>query len=271
MRLLHWVLAREEYLLGHTFPEAEWGPKPERVHGAGDGWVSALWSDVGPRFYEECGMKASNETRDGWVVKDPFSTVWKMQDVNLPPGEIRDDIEEMAVITWLDKKQARDTWNQDAKLIEQEVVERARETGTTGFAFLPNEGVAEFQWFRLHYHFSRYVENPPGYCGVKIGKGAFATWTCEYRPGSPRTLIVTRLRVDERTFSGLIERVLRYAKLLGMQEVEVWNLPQFSRDVVTKFGGEYVERTEEHLASMKWYNEEGVEVGWVWNERYAWC
>ena len=55
MRLLHWVLAREEYLLGRVFPEAEWGPRPERVRGAGDGWVSALWSDIGPRFYEECG------------------------------------------------------------------------------------------------------------------------------------------------------------------------------------------------------------------------
>ncbi len=169
MQLLHWVLAREEYLSTQVFPEAEWGQKPERVDGAGNGWVSVLWSDVGPRFYEECGMGVvGNNNRDGWVVKDPLSTIWKLQDVNLPPGEIRDGSEEMS-ITWLDEKQARDTWNQDAELMKEEAVERVKETGIAQIAFPPNEGLAEFPWFRLHYHFSRYVQNPPGYCGVKIG------------------------------------------------------------------------------------------------------
>lgn len=258
MRLLHWVLARDEYLKTQTFPEKEWGPKPERVPNAGEGWVSALWSDVGPTFYGECGMGVGSERGDGWIVRDPFSTVWKMKEVTIP--EERSD---KSGVVWLDENLVKGIWDEDARQIKEEVVQKAREEKKTEFSFLPNGGVAMFQWFRLHYHFSRYVPDPPKYCGVWMEGGTFATWTCEYRPGSPRTLVVTRLRADKKTIGGLIERVLRYAKRYGMEEVEAWNVPE-----EFEVGGKVVER-EEHYSSMKWYSDE--QVGWLKNEKFGWC
>lgn len=263
MRLLHWVLARDEYLATQVFPEAEWGPRPERVKGAGEGWVSALWSDVGPRFYGECGMKVGSDSESGWIIRDPISTVWKLQEVNAPE-EMTDSRE----TTWLDEQLVKGILDEDAEQIKTEVVQKAREKNKTQFSFLPDEGVAMYQWFRLHYHFSRHVQNPPKYCGVRIGERAFAIWTCEFRPGSPKTLIVTRLRADAGTVEGLIACALKYATRYGMEEVEVWNLPRDLEEIVNGYGGKHVVR-EEHLPAIKWYSEEEGE--WMYNERFCWC
>ncbi len=89
---------------------------------------------------------------------------------------------------------------------------------------------------------------------------------------------MTRLRADKRTISRLIERVLRYAKMLDLEEVEVWNRPQISEDIVAKSGGKDIERLEEHLPSMRLYFSpsssslsSSSSVEWMWNERYVWC
>jgi GNAT superfamily N-acetyltransferase len=253
MRLLHWVLAREEYLETQRFPEEEWGAPPGRVGGAGEGWLSALWSDVGPTFYELCGMGVGS--RDGWVVRDPFSTVWKLNEVVVP----EDDEGE---VVWLDEAMAKEMWEKDAEKIKAELRQRVKEERQTLFSFLPNEGVAMFQWFRLHYHFSRYVRDPPQYLGVRIGEEVFATWTCEFRPGSPRTLTITRLRADKAHVGRVLGCALRYARALGMEAVEAWNL------AAGGLGGERVRRTE-HYPAVRAYGEGGWR--WAGNEKYAWC
>ncbi|KAF9449934.1 hypothetical protein P691DRAFT_702200, partial [Macrolepiota fuliginosa MF-IS2] len=247
MRLLHWVLARDEYIATQVFPETEWGQRPTRVEGAGEGWVSALWSDVGPRFYTECGMSVEDE---GWIIRDPISTIWKMDEV----GDIPEIEGEVA---WLDEKLAEEAWDRDAEQIKDDVVQQARKVNKGQFSFLPNEGVGMYRWFRLEYHFSRYVERPPEYCGVRIGEG-FATWTCEFRPGSPRTLIVTRVRADRKTAERLIQCALGYARRLGVEQVEAWNLG---------LGAQVVR--DEHLSALKTYFSEEVE--WMANEEFCWC
>ncbi|KAF9449933.1 hypothetical protein P691DRAFT_811379 [Macrolepiota fuliginosa MF-IS2] len=248
MTLLHWVLARDEYLATQEFPEAEWGQRPARVKGAGEGWLSGLWSDAGPTIYAKCGVSIGGK---GWVVKDPISTVWKMDEV----GDIIPEIE--GEVTWLDNKLAEEVWNKDAEQIKDDVVQQARKVKKGQFSFLPNEGVGFYQWSRFEYHFSRYVERPPEYYGVQIGEG-FATWTCEYRPGLPRTLVVTRVRADKKTAERLIQYALGYARRLGMDQVEAWNLG---------LGAEVVR--DGHLPAVKTYFDEEVE--WMANERFCWC
>ncbi|XP_006462097.1 hypothetical protein AGABI2DRAFT_206303 [Agaricus bisporus var. bisporus H97] len=261
MRLLHWVLAREDYLQTQQFPE-EWGAPPPRVSSAGDGWLSALWSDVGPTYYSLCGMDVGGR-QDGWIVKDPFSTFWKLKDVSIPEDE-----DNNGEVVWLDEKAAKGMWDKDTDKIKAELVQKAKEENQMQFSFLPNNGVAMFQWFRLHYHFSRYVQDPPKYCGLRVGEEVFATWTCEFRPGTPKTLTVTRLRADKERIRGVLVDALRYARKHGMDEVEVWNLAPEYAESARELGGAVVRR-EEHFPAVKWYG--AGEVGWATNEKYAWC
>lgn len=263
MRLLHWVLAREEYLSTQVFPQ-EWGVRPPKALQAGDGSVSALWSDVGPNFYVGCGMGVGVERGDGWLIKNPFSTVWNVHDTDILEDK------EGSEVTWLDEESAKVVWEKDTALIKSEVKEAAKSSGKarTQFSFLPNEGVAEFQWYRLHYYFSRYVPNPPRYWGVSQNGDGFATWTCEYRPGMHKTLIVTRLRASEDAIEELMARVLRYAKDIGLDAVETWNLAPHLERSLGRFKGARVER-DEHYPAIKWYGDESVE--WLVNERFCWC
>lgn len=264
MRLLHWVLANEDYLKTQTFPEDQWGPGPRRE--VGDASVAALWSDVGPTFYQGCGMGEGVEREDGWVVRDPFSVIWNVHEVDL--SGIREEEEEE--VTWLDEESAKAIWEKDAMHIEAEVTQATQSKGRTQtyFSFLPDEGVAEFQWFRLHYHFDRYIPNPPQYCGLQIGDGTFATWTCDFRRESSKSMILTRLRANEEDIERLIAQVLRYARDHGLGTVEVWNLPPDLADACRRFGSSVVER-DEHFPAIKWYGKESVE--WLNNERFCWC
>ncbi|KXN89384.1 hypothetical protein AN958_05760 [Leucoagaricus sp. SymC.cos] len=267
MRLLHWVLSREEYISTLVFPET-WGAPPDRVPNAGDAFVAVLWSDIGPKFYKGCAMglrvgtgEEGGSGADGWVVRSPESTDWDVRGLDLPEVE--------GGVTWLDEESAKRVWGEDTAKIKAEVVEATKAKGKTYFSFLPNEGVAEFQWFRLHYHFSKYVQNPPRYCGLRIGEGgAFATWTCEYRPCLRKTLILTRLRANEEEVERLMAEVLKYTRNNGLDVVEAWNLPPDLEKALSIFGGVKVER-EEHLPALKWYGKERVE--WMLNERFCWC
>ncbi|KAJ3571145.1 hypothetical protein NP233_g3947 [Leucocoprinus birnbaumii] len=261
MRLLHWVLAPEDYLSTHTFP-GEWGIRPVRVPNAGDASVSALWSDVGPTFYQGCGMTIGS---DGWVARDPISNIWNVHSLDLSGYEEEENV------TWLGEQSIKALWEKDAAQIENEIAQRARNEGQvkTQFSFLPNEGVADFQWFRLNYHFSRYVSNPPQYCGLRVGKGdAFATWICDYRTEENKVLTLTRLRATKEEIEGLMTRILRYARDHALDGVEVWNLAPDLEKALSKFPGSRIER-EEHYPAIKWYRDESVE--WMFNERFCWC
>lgn len=264
MRLLHWVLANEVYLATQTFPEDEWGLRP--CLSVGDASGAALWSDVGPTFYQGCGMGRDVERGDGWLVRDPFSIIWNIRKVDL--SGVQEEEEET---TWLDEESAKTIWKKDTAHIEAEVVQATKSKGgtRTHFSFVPDGGVAEFQWFRLHYHFSRYVSNPPRYCGLQMGKGgAFATWTCDFRAESSKSMILTRLRANEEEVEKLIVQVLRYARDHNLDTVEVWNLAPDLENALRKLGGSVVER-DEHFPAIKWYGNESVE--WLFNERFCWC
>jgi hypothetical protein len=149
-------------------------------------------------------------------------------------------------------------------------MQTSKETGQTLFSFLPGAGVAEYWWFRLHYYFSRHVSSPPEYCGVQINSGqGFASWTCEFRPGFRRTLIITRLRASEETVEGLMLLVLNYAKACGLDAIETWNLPENLARALHRLLGTKVER-DKYLPAMKWYGSDS-RVGWMVNERFCWC
>ena len=281
MRLLHWVLAPRS-ALPDTFPVELWGEMPSRDlwraaglkaipegHGE-DATFSTLWSDIGNSFYTNCGPIPSEQ---GWVVKDPISTAWRVESLfsllNSQPNGIKS-----TSWVWLDEKDACEIWKLDAEKMKDEMEALARDTdtkndGTALFTFLPYKGVAEFQVDRLR-HFWGTVEPLPNYWGVYrqasnesgLDPSTFATWTLDVRPGQANDLIITRLRARPEDFAALIKEVVGHAKRHGVEKIEVWGLAKELRDII---GGRTWVR-DEHLSSFKWYGRE-ENVKWCFNEK----
>ncbi|KAL1703516.1 hypothetical protein EV121DRAFT_207724 [Schizophyllum commune] len=253
MRLLHWVLADEKFL--KSFP-AEWGAPPPRVPIAGCGYFATLWSDVGKEFYKACGVTPST---DGWVVRDPISTIWDIDSLQTtqPTAEWQ----------WLDKDEVKDAWRQDVPLMERDIVDFARtRQGKPVVAYMPDEGVAEFQQNRglLNPSLHPYLVKS---WGVKAASGdlAYASWTIQIASPSAKTLLLTRLRARSvAQYKGLMNAIFWYAKENGFHKVETWNLPSIYEEEARAAGGVTAERPK-HLPALKFYA--GDEVDWMFNEK----
>lgn len=272
MRLLHWVLAPEASL-PMVFP-GEWGAPPPRVRGAGNAAFSALWSDVGKEFYAGCGVTAAG--RDGWVVRDPVSSVWNVRGL----GEVEEDGSgEEKGWEWLDEDGVVELWERDAEKIKEDMQEL--ESQGASFVFLPYNGLAAFQHRRQKVFLDRLVPPVEHWGVVSFGKtdlqdklsltladdAIFATWVMDVRPPQPRTLVVTRLRCRVDSFGELLGKVLEISRKHQMEKVEMWNLPKELEGAARTLGGTSFER-EEHLPAFKWYgDEEESSVIWLLNEK----
>ncbi|KAF8998582.1 hypothetical protein BDQ17DRAFT_1362053 [Cyathus striatus] len=273
MRLLHWVLAPESYLPSSKFP-GEWGMPPERTL-AGDANCSILYSDVGSDFYHLCGPTTSEH---GWVVDKPLSTEWNVSEwVKSAQGANKQWI-------WLDNRTLIESWKADARKIEEELSTHLG--NETIFTFLPDRGVAEFQYQRSKGLWSQ-LEPLPVYWGIcsttsEVGlddahvtneivynsQVAYATWAFGYSQEVVQGLIITRLRATKEGFPQLLERIIDYAKGYGLSKVEIWNLaPDFKEFAIQTGGRTY--SLEEHLPAIKWYGAGGAK--WVLNEKFCWC
>ncbi|GLB41951.1 putative expressed protein [Lyophyllum shimeji] len=264
MRLLHWVLAETSWL-PKVFSE-EWGTPPARVAHAGDGWFSALWSDIGRDFYKRCGPTMDQE---GWIVRSPASTVWNVS------AEILLSEADPTNWTWLDEAGVLELWEKDADNVAHTL--GLPDNYRVSLTFLPNKGVAAFQHQRNIHILNRLVP-PIQYWGIMAKHDSqdaildtFATWSFEVRLPGLKTLIITRLRSRPESFKSLMSTVMAVAKQQGMERVEVYSLPDELQSVAASMGGITFER-EEHLPAFKWYGaEKSSEVAWLLNEKFCWC
>ncbi|KDR67920.1 hypothetical protein GALMADRAFT_79036 [Galerina marginata CBS 339.88] len=246
MRLLHWVLAPESAL--PEFPTDMWGARPDRRewkseqvlegHGA-NAAVSVLYSDVGREFYAGCGVLPTGGSASGWTVREPFSTVWKVDELveTLGPGE--EDWQ------WLDEKGLHELWKVDAEVMKAEMRGMGSSAGL--FAFLPDKGVADFQVQRQKYFWKKKGVRPE-YWGVCKGgdPSTYASWTID-----TNVLVITRLRAAMDEMEGLMRAVAGFAKRHGVETMEVWGMGGKERD--------------EHLSAAKWYGD--GDVRWCFNEK----
>jgi hypothetical protein len=264
MRLLHWVLAPQSSL-PNVFP-AEWGDPPPRVSAVGDASFSVLFSDVGGGFYRQTGTLPNKE--DGWVVADPISTTWDVaESYNLVfSTEARPYLR----WKWLDEELVHDIWDKDTIIMKEEF--SSSTTHTTNFTFFPDRGVAEFQYHRLRFVWSK-MNPQPVYWGVCREKddasdaSTFATWTLDVRPPASSALTITRVRAQPADFGELFSQIVSFAKQHSIEMIEVWNLPSNLRDIGHRLGGKTFSR-DEHLPSFKWYGREShEELLWLNNEK----
>ncbi|KAG6882330.1 hypothetical protein C0993_011015 [Termitomyces sp. T159_Od127] len=251
MRLLHWVIA-DASLLPAVFP-SEWGVPPDRVACAGDGIFSALWSDVGAGFYRRCGPTGC---LDGWVVRSPFSTTWDVK-----PGKSNADT---AGWVLLDEAGAMKLWEDDAENIARAF--SSADNFKVSFSFLPHKGVAAFQHWRNIDILKKFGYTSIRHWGVSKDSHTFATWTFEITSPS-KTLLITRLSSLSADFESLLSMIMTVASKHGMQNVEVYNLPDHLQSSAARLGGITFERNE-HLSCFKWYGkEDAADVAWLLNER----
>ncbi|KAJ7590695.1 hypothetical protein C8J56DRAFT_933618 [Mycena floridula] len=258
MQLLHWVLARQDFL--PTFPE-EWGAPPQRVENCGDALVSALWSDVGPKIYTMSGMSSAAK-RDGWVVRAPFSTIWSVSD--LPASN-----SVKGAWNWLSIDQFDELWLKESP----RMVAKMKESGSqVSFTYLPHGGVDTLQRMRVLHQIRDIKPKIETWGVISAGEPvAYAGWTFDISPPNPPTLLVTRLEASPGQFEEMLGKMGEIAVRHGMEQIEVWNLPKDLGVLAAKFGGKELER-EEHLPSFKWYGKESPEdVEWCFNERFCWC
>lgn len=262
MQLLHWVLAPRMSL--PSFP-AHWGSPPE--HGVlGDASFSVLYSDIGSVFYSLAGP---DEASEGWVVRDPYSTIWTVPSVQLEEAE-------SLTAQFLSEEECRTIWSRDAELIKDDLDKR--NPSKTTFTFLPDKGVSAFQVRRTAFFIPGQPYGMPEHWGVvlksksnselldEMATPTFATWTLDVRP-PPSTLLVTRLRATQDNFHDLLRVIFLAATKSGMERVEIWNLPKDLRPLASSLGGETAMR-DEHLNAFKWYGpEESAEVEWAFNEK----
>ncbi|EAU93492.1 hypothetical protein CC1G_12156 [Coprinopsis cinerea okayama7 len=263
MQLLHWVLLRPEAL--PKFPQ-EWGAPPTRHEGLGDGSVSVLYSVVGTRFYQSCGLL--QESDDGWVTaENRASTVWKVD----PLAKWAKDrpAQEAIKWEWLDRDCILAVWEKDSSAIREEMTQvQLRDGVQAGFSFIPGSGLGEFQHLHVH-SFIEKQDPKPQFFGVAIGEEqgasshAYASWTFSYYPRAGK-MIITRLHAPATLISELLAQIAEYSKALCMETLEVWNLPEELLPVAHEAGG-VTTTLDRHIPCMKWYGPENVE--WVNNQK----
>lgn len=261
MRLLHWIMAPHSSL--PQFP-AKWGTPPPESPEYNVAIASVLYSDVGPTFYAQFGPDESSE---GWVVKDPYSTIWEVKPGETDPAQYSEGIE----LIPLDLRQCVIRWDQDTEKIRQTL--KATQPDRIAYSFLPNEGVAMTMVQRTEFFNSDKVDaKMPTTWGVELKRQGkepeIATWTIDVRP-PPTTLLITRLRASPEGFGHILNYVFTAARDSGCERIEVWNLPKELEEVAGQYGGSTIQR-EDHLNALKWYGPGDEKVDWINNEKFCW-
>lgn len=264
MRLLHWVISGRGASCSLSEFPIEWGQPPPEVEQAGKGLFSVLYSDIG-EFYQKTGPGLVES--GGWQTRDPVSTVWEVPREPL-------DLQSNAGFTWLKREDFDQLWAKDVELIKRSIVDMPTLTGPTAIvSFLPDEGVASFQFHRSIMR----TEDPVfmDMYGVQknhtnAGQPTYAVWSVDTHP-LPPTLIVIRLHATEETFLDLIQKIQEAARRHGIVRMEIWNLRKDLVDLTARLGGRTFQR-DEHLPAIKWYGEGNTaNIRWAFNEKFCWC
>ncbi|KAJ7924408.1 hypothetical protein B0H13DRAFT_1978306 [Mycena leptocephala] len=229
------------------------------VEGTRNGLFSGIWSDVGD-FYNACGPVPG--VREGWVVRGTATTVWEVAASPVSNNNA-------AEWTWLDDSAVSKLWEEDAEMMRSDM-EKSESPGIS-FTYLPNQGVASFQYRRLEIFLQRLAIPPRSWGVASPDHAAYATWSIDPRPPAPRTLTVTRIRANSQNFGELVGKILEVAQKHDVKRVEMWNLPA-ELEVLSGTLGATTYSRKDHLPAFKWYGKEPeAEVSWAFNERFCWC
>ncbi|GAB9476517.1 Acyl-coa n-acyltransferase, partial [Globisporangium polare] len=232
--------------------------------------ASALYSDIGPTFYDRLGWRLHPSTMAELDVSAPR---------NVAAIASADD---EAVGTRLFLDQELDAFlGRDSRRIENEIQD-AKYAGQEVFATLATRDSVEWQFCIGAYYASiRGLAELPTQCGLRIDDDAFVVWCHNLKES---TLYVVRARFPESgtrpdVTQRLLRAALKEAHKFKLQHVAIWDPAPalFAREISSALDITESERPDSLSSAMVFaQHRDGVNTSdaplpvWVANEKFAW-
>ncbi|KAI0515316.1 hypothetical protein F5B22DRAFT_198246 [Xylaria bambusicola] len=258
---------------------------------------SALWSDIGKRFYAEKGWPAYDSIHVEFLaLLEPLGGVSSLLErSSSPPGTGLT----LAPIT---KNNIAQLCQKDEVQLRGELLTHARKTGRTAFAFAPDADVFRWHWAREEFIVPRAM---PGREASEV-RGLIATvatdgedtydtraeaekankariwaiWTRNYGSdaatnAAKNTLYILRLVIDtndtssdpkalQLAFDAILSGAMDAARSWNCGTVHLWNPTPVVKDLIAASGvaHRFVDRQMDSIPSMRWYasDESGEKV-----------
>ncbi|KAI1369271.1 hypothetical protein F5Y08DRAFT_325344 [Xylaria arbuscula] len=271
---------------------------------------SALWSDIGKRFYSEKGWPAFDSTHVEFLA--PLAPLVGVSSLLERAGAAGSPpCGDALTLVPVTRENLAGLCREDEAQLRDELVAHARRTGRTAFAFAPDADVFRWHWAREEFILPRAL---PGREASEV-RGLIATtnrtrmwaiWTRNYGAdaaanAAKNTLYILRLVIDNNAssspsdpkalqlaFDAILHATLDAARAWNCGTVHLWNPTPVVRDLIAASGvaHRFVDRQMDSIPSLRWYasdddddesgnnNEKRVSedtVDWLANEKFCWC
>ncbi|XDG07242.1 hypothetical protein ABKA04_006857 [Annulohypoxylon sp. FPYF3050] len=253
---------------------------------------SALWSDIGKKYY----------TKKGW-------SAWRSEHVEFSVAANRtQENEGEEKVTPITYENLAELCEIDEKLMRDFLVDCARGTRRTSVAFAPDHDTMRWHLYRDDFIASILFKSSPGPTDPSLsikgaiagsqGRRVWAIWSRNYYGGSSKptdnveknTLYILRLVIESHivdqdnaeedvleAFTAVMKTALREAAAWSLGKIHLWNPTELVMELLIQAELEYtlVDREKESIPSLMWYDklEDGKVkyIEWVANEKYCWC
>ncbi|KAI1209832.1 uncharacterized protein F4807DRAFT_460123 [Annulohypoxylon truncatum] len=259
-----------------------------------DAVCSALWSDIGKKYYAQKGWAAFPSLH----VEFPVSANQMQGSEEKGKGKGK-----VTPITYENLGQLCEV---DEKLLREQMLRKAKETNRTCVAFAPDHDTMRWHLYRDDFIASILFKSSPGptnvsssikgaLAGTQEGRRVWAVWSRNYYGGSGKptdnveknTLYILRLVIESEasegenpsedvveSFTAVMRIALREAATWNLGKVDLWNPSPLVKALIERSALQHrpVERDAESIPSMMWYGAEDIHnIEWVANEKYCWC
>ncbi|KAB8072204.1 GNAT family acetyltransferase [Aspergillus leporis] len=240
---------------------------------------SLLYSDIGKKFYAQFGWHPYPSTH---LALPPISKDEHNRSItggNLP-----------GVRTLAADDVRRCMCNNEIIQKELDLLRIAsKKSSSVKVAVVPDFDHYKWHWAREDYYAKTLFKNkaPPLIKGAGDDQSAvYCTWTRSFgETPAENTLYILRWMYDEpksleetestaRAMAALLRRAQLEAYEWNMAKVQFWNpTPLLEKAVgILDPTAKVVHREQDSVACLRWNGaEQGNDVEWFWNEKYAWC
>ncbi|KAI1821644.1 hypothetical protein F4861DRAFT_446083 [Xylaria intraflava] len=263
----------------------EAGPAEEAVS-------SALWSDIGKRFYASKGWPAFPSDH----IEFPCAPAPAPGIASLLEQSPRASL----TLTPVNDANLAQLCDEDEAQLRGELLRHARASRRTAFAFAPMPDVMRWHWAREDFVASQVFPDRgrsevKGVVAAVDGTRArmWAVWTRKYSvdasgDAAKNTLYILRFVIvdddadgkdddagaRQLAFDAILRAALDAARSWHCGAVHFWNPSTLVRGLAASSGvpHAFVHRDVDSIPSMMWYGPgPSDEVDWVANEKYCWC
>ncbi|KAI8632466.1 hypothetical protein F5Y19DRAFT_462897 [Xylariaceae sp. FL1651] len=283
-----------------TWPKEE---QLRKTQEAKEAICSALWSDIGKRFYASKGWPVFASEHIEFSSSSPSASSGIAS--LFERSKLRADNASLT-LTPVNASNLAQLCREDEAQLRAQLVRHARDTGRAAFAFAPEHDVFRWHWSREDFIASRVFpgrgpSEVRGMVATQPQARIWAIWARHYgtdvtSDSTKNSLYILRLVVDDPSssssplstsanptnpqalqlaFNAVLHSAMDTAHDWHCGAVHLWNPPSVVRELVAGSGvsHSFVHRDVYSIPSMMWYGpeEEKGAVDWIANEKYCWC